>query len=398
MSTPVWQRLGDIAFVLAVAALAIALGWRSLRKSAEPAALLLKWVITAVSIIGTILFLPRGSELMWPIMILIPALTIAVIWAPSLGDMVSRLLSGGMDGGGAELEPQPFYSIAETKRRNGHPQEAIQAVREQLAKFPGDFPGIMLLASIQAEDLNDLPGAQTTLERWMQSSAATPHGIASALTAIADWQLEFAQDLEAACAALERIAQTLPGTPLAHRAAQRLAHLPTLEHLLGSTTAATLDLRPGEKNVGLRKDYAGPVLPTVDPEILAESLVKQLEKHPADTAAREKLAVLYAEHFHRLDLAVEQLEQLINFPNESPRHVAQWLNLLADLHIRIGHDEAAAEAALRRILEQFSTPALVEPTKARLAALRGELKAGQKPPLKVLGQYEKNIGLKQAKG
>jgi len=95
---------------------------------------------------------------------------------------------------------------------------------------------------------------------------------------------------------------------------------------------------------------------------------------------------------------VEQLEQLIGFPNESPKHIVQWLNLLADLHIRAGQDEAAAEAALRRILERFSTPALVEPTMARLAALHGEMKAGRKPQIKTLGQYEKNIGLKQTKG
>jgi len=40
----------------------------------------------------------------------------------------------------------------------------------------------------------------------------------------------------------------------------------------------------------------------------------------------------------------------------------------------------------------------VEPTMARLAALHGEMKAGRKPQIKTLGQYEKNIGLKQTKG
>ena len=94
---------------------------------------------------------------------------------------------------------------------------------------------------------------------------------------------------------------------------------------------------------------------------------------------------------------MEQLEQLIGFPNESPKHIAQWLNLLADLHIRVGHDEAAAEAALRRILELYSTPALVKPTMARLASLHGEMKAGRKPQLKTLGRYEKDLGLKRTK-
>jgi hypothetical protein len=43
----------------------------------------------------------------------------------------------------------------------------------------------------------------------------------------------------------------------------------------------------------------------------------------------------------------------------------------------------------------YSTPALVEPTIARLASLEAELKRGQTTPLKTLGQYEKNIGLKK---
>jgi len=397
MSAHTWQRIGDVAFVVGASALAFAVGWRSLKKSAEPVALVVKWTITLLLVVGTFMMLTPGLEPAWPVIVLIPALTVGLLWAPSVGDMVSRLMSGGMDGGDTPMERQPFYSIAETKRRNGHPHEAVQAVREQLEEFPGDFPGTMLMASIQAEDLNDLAGAQTTLERWINGPAATPPGIGSALTALADWQLQYAQDPEAARAALERIVQTLPDTAIAHRAAQRLAHLPTVEHLLSGSSAATIGLRPGEKNVGLRQDYTGPAAPAADQDALAEGLVQQLQKHPADTATREKLAVLYAEHYHRLDLAVEQLEQLIGFPNESPKHIAQWLNLLADLHIRVGHDEAAAEAALRRILELYSTPALVKPTMARLASLHGEMKAGRKPQLKTLGRYEKDLGLKRTK-
>ena len=74
--------------------------------------------------------------------------------------------------------------------------------------------------------------------------------------------------------------------------------------------------------------------------------LSQLESHPADTITREKLAVLYAEHFQRLDLAVDQLEQLIALPDETPKHVARWLNLLATLQINVGRDENAARNAL----------------------------------------------------
>ena len=320
------------------------------------------------------------------------------MWAPNVGSMMSGWLTNAIDGGDVPLERQPFYSVAETKRGAGHPQEAVALVREQLEKFPGDFHGTLLLASIQAEDLNDLPGAQLTLERWMESPAATPQGMASALTAIADWQLKYAQDPEAARLALERIVKELPNTPAAHQTAQRLAHLPTAEHLAATRTRVPVELHPGAKDLGLRQAGMAAVAPSEDPDLLAEEYVKQLERHPADTATREKLAVLYASHFHRLDLAVNQLEQLIAFPNESPRHVVHWLNMLADLQIRFGNDLAGAEATLRRILEQFPTPALAEPARVRLASLERELKGGQPAQVKTLGHYEKNLGLKKAKG
>jgi hypothetical protein len=158
-----------------------------------------------------------------------------------------------------------------------------------------------------------------------------------------------------------------------------------------------VNLRPGEKDIGLRKDYRAPVAASPDWNALAEEYVKQLEKYPADTATREKLAVLYAEHFHRMDLAVDQLEQLIAFPNETPRHVVQWLNLLADLQIRFGRDVAGAEATLRRIVEQFPNPALMQPALVRLASLQGEMKGSHAAQVKTLGQYEKYVGLKKPK-
>jgi len=393
-----WRILLDIGFILLMAACAGWAAWHFLRKSQDASRLLFKWLISA-GIVGATIWLERGFPPSWRAFVAVaPAAALGFMWAPSVGRMMGNLLTNSIDGGDVPLEAQAFYSIAEAKRRNGHPLEAIAAVREQLEKFPGDFHGTMLLASILAEDMNDLPGAQIALDRWINGPASTPHGMASALTALADWHLQFAQDREAARAALERIVQALPDTPIAHRAAQRLAHLPTAEFLMSARTPTPLNLRPGEKDIGLHKDfkdYKGPLPPKEDPDVLVEECVRQLEKHPADTATREKLAVLYADHLHRLDLAVDQLEQLIAFHNETPRNIVHWLNLLADLHIRCARDLPAAEAALRRIIEQFPSPALSEPAAARLATLEGEMKGGRPTPLKTLGHYEKNLGLKK---
>ena len=398
MNPTLWRIVQAIGTLVLVAAMGVAFVWWRLHKSEEPARLLFKWILSAGLIFG-FLWIARWLPLwMCPALAVPLGIALGIMWAPSVGLMMAGLFTGAIDGGDVPLEAQPFYSIAETKRRNGHTQEAMALVREQLEKFPGDFHGTLMLATILAEDMNDLPGAQLTLERWMESPAATRHGKASMLTVIADWQLKFAQDPEAARLALERIVKELPDTPAAHQAAQRLAHLPTAEHLTTARARAPVECHHIEKDFGLRKDSLGPAGAAQDPAALAEEYVKQLERHPADTATREKLAVLYAGHFHRMDLAVDQLEQLIAFPNETPRHIVQWLNLLADLHIRYGRDLAGAEAALRRILEQFPSPALAEPALARLAALQGELKAGQVTQVKTLGHYEKNLGLKQAKG
>jgi hypothetical protein len=396
MNPNTWRIVLDIGAAALVVAVGIALAWWSLRKSVDPSKLLFKWILSVAIVAGMILFCQHLPPVGWPILMVPVGIALAIMWAPSIGSMLISPLTNAIDGGDIPLEAQPFYSIAETKRRNGHPQEAMTAVRQQLEKFPGDLHGTLLLASIQVEDMNDLPGAQLTLERWMEGPWATPHNKASVLTTMADWHLQFAQDPEAARLALQKIVEQMPDTPAAHHAAQRLAHLPTVGDLVAARTGAPVDLRPGEKYVGLLKDYKGPTAaPVQDPGALAEEYIKQLEKHPADTATREKLAVLYAEHFHRMDLAADQLEQLISFPNETPRHVVQWLNLLADLQIRCGKDLPAAEAALRRILAQYSTPALVEPTISRLASLEAELKRGRITPLKTLGHYEKNIGLKK---
>jgi hypothetical protein len=124
-----------------------------------------------------------------------------------------------------------------------------------------------------------------------------------------------------------------------------------------------------------------------------------LVKHPNDTETRHKLAILYAEHLERLDLAVNQLEQLVALPNATPHDITQWLNQLATLHIRHGNDMVAAENALRRIMDRFPKSAAATRAEARLAALPGELKAAAViTAAKALGVYEKDLGLKAGSG
>jgi tetratricopeptide (TPR) repeat protein len=130
-------------------------------------------------------------------------------------------LTGTFDGGNEEAEAKPFYFVAEGKRRKGLYEEAIAEVRKQLEQFPGDHEGYMKLASIQMEDLKDLPAAQATLNEFLGLPGRAPNEMAAALHLLADWQLQFGRDAQAAIGSLQRIVQLYPGTSFAHAAEPR---------------------------------------------------------------------------------------------------------------------------------------------------------------------------------
>jgi predicted transcriptional regulator len=114
-----------------------------------------------------------------------------------------------------------------------------------------------------------------------------------------------------------------------------------------------------------------------------------LEQHPFDTEAREKLAMIYANDFHRLDLAAEQLEQLISQPNQCNRQISRWLNRLAELQIKLGNDVSAAEKTIRRIQELLPNTAYAEQAATRLAYLPLEAKRNKETHSIKLDSYKK---------
>jgi outer membrane protein assembly factor BamD (BamD/ComL family) len=320
---------------------------------------------------------------------------LGLIWTPSIGRILLKPLTGSFDGEGDEIEAKPFYYTAEGKRRQGLYQEAAAEVRKQLEIFHGDAEGLMKLAAIQAEDLHDLPAATATLNDLLQQPGLPPNNAVAALQTLADWQMNFGRDPAAARASFERIIQMFPDSSFSHTAEQRLAHLDGVTQTREFREKTVFKVPLGERGLGLRKTIRPPESPQGDADALAAEYVQQLEKHPNDTETREKLAMLYAGAFERLDLAVNQLEQLAALPNETPQHIAHWLGLLATLHIRHGHDMVAAENALRRIMDRFPNSAAATRALSRLTTLEAELKAAATTTAaKALGVYDKDLGLK----
>ena len=397
-----------------VACLAVVIGggaWfynRSLKRTEAPAQMVFKCLFSVVLGAGTFFFdrhlikMLQGDTLsdFIPTALMVGSVAISgiilgIMWAPQFGNLLCNPITNFMDGGNEEPEPKPYYSIARSLRMKGKFLDAVVEVRKQLTRFPNDFEGVGLLAGIQAENLRDLPGAVITLNHFCDRPEAPPRQFAAAMNQLADWQLKLAQEADSARAALERIVARFPDTELALLAAQRIAHLGGAEKLL----LAAHDRRPmampeGAKNVGLLESSEHLHPAEIDPAQVAADYVKHLEQHPLDTEVREKLAILYADHYQRLDLATGELEQLIDLPNQPPKRVAHWLNLLADLQIRHGADYDTVRRTLERIVERFPDWAVAELARTRLGRLKLELKGHQATPDVKLGVYEQNIGLK----
>lgn len=405
---PATTNRSVLDILLSLGSLALCVGlvgwvmWLCLKRSKEPGQLITKWVLTLVvfswMIWKVIPMVARGGyegAFMGIPLTAASGLILAIIWRRSIADLVAKPLGALYDGGDAEVDPQAYYSIAEAKRKRGHYLEAVAAIRKQLEKFPTDFTGQMLLAEIQAENLNDLPGAEVTVQRVCQQPGHAPRNIAYAFNTLADWHLKFSVDRDAARADLQRIVDLFPASELALVAEQRIGHLAGTDQMLAAHDRPQIHLPEGVKNIGLLQSSQHLTPTSRDPAAVAGEYVRHLEQHPQDTEAREKLAVIYADHFQRLDLAADQLQQLIDQPNQPARQVIHWLNLLADLQIRHGAGYDPAWQTLAQIIERYPNQAAADIARNRMDLLKLELKAKSVTSSVKLGDYEQNIGLKQ---
>jgi tetratricopeptide (TPR) repeat protein len=376
--------------------------WRSLKRSDDPPWLVFQWLLTLGIVLAEIfialpMYAKGGLDAIMAIGVTGALATgVNLIWRHSLIDTIVRPLTNIFDGGDEPPEPKPQYSAALAKRKSNRALEAVVAIREQLAKFPGDFEGVLLLANIQAEDLNDLPGAENTLHHFCSLPKAPDRQVVAALTQLADWHLKKAADVDSARAALRKIVERFPETEFALRAEQRLAHLGETEKIiLAQHDRQAMVVPEGVQNIGLLDSTEFLRPQEIEPGKLAAAYVKQLAQHPHDAEVREKLATIYARDFKRLDLAAIELEQLINEPRHSPKQIAHWLNLLASFQVELGADVATVTATLERIVERFSDSAAAEVASRRLARINLEFHGKkEKTPGVKLGVYEQNIGLK----
>jgi tetratricopeptide (TPR) repeat protein len=397
-----WQLISSILLGFAFIAAVGWLVWWTLKRSDDPARLIFKWVITAICL-AILLFVVGpivagggfgGAFLGIPATAVV-GLALAIIWRHNIAMIIARPFASLYDGGNEAPEPKPVYSIALAKRKRGDSLGARDAVREQLRRFPSDQEGQMLLAEIEAQDLNDLRAAGIIVDRFVAQPGHSAANIVYALNSMADWHLKYAQDREAAQACFKRIIELLPDTEWSVRAEQRLAHLGSQELLLGTEARRPIHVPHIEGDPGLDggRSIARPV--EEDGGVLAAKYVKHLEEFPHDTDIREQLARLYGEHFRRLDLAIDQLEQLIQYPNQPQRQVVKWLNMQVDFQVNFGGTYDAARAALQRIIDLYPQAGAANLAQNRIEVLTREFKGKEKSQAVKLGSYEDDLGLKR---
>ena len=105
----------------------------------------------------------EGLPLLFVLFVSLPiAVVVGIAWTPTLANMLSSPLTTALSGSASEAKKSPAYGQALAKRKRGQFAEAVSAVDAQLERYPGDFEGHMLKATIQAENLNDLPAAAVT--------------------------------------------------------------------------------------------------------------------------------------------------------------------------------------------------------------------------------------------
>ena len=376
--------------------------WYTLRKAEDPARMAFRWILS----FGLFAFMyfkagsmaeAGGEEAAVGIFLtVICGLTFVFIWRHSIASLVAKPFAALYDGGDVPPEPRPAYSVAQARRKQSNPAEAILEIQKQLERFPTDFEGHMLMAEIQAHDLKDLPTAEATIQQWVAQPGHVAANTAFALYTMADWYLQLAKDRDGARRCLEQIIQALPDTEFALGAANRIAHLTNPQMIRLPQERKSYTVKEGVHNLGLLDGQQQPQAPTAaDPAQVAGEYIKHLEQHPLDTEAREKLAIIYCDHYKRLDLASAELEQLISHPHQPHRMVVHWLNLLADLQVRSGSDYETARQTLERIIDRDPNAGSAQVARNRIDRLKLEFKTQQKSQGMKLGTYEQNIGLKQ---
>jgi hypothetical protein len=306
----------------------------------------------------------------------IPGVGIALLGGLPLLGLAALAIMGPMGGyAPSVLQPAkspPMYARAIARLKFGKYAEAEWEIIRELEKREDDFDGWMMMADLYANHFHDMGEAEQTILEICDQPRTTTSQLSIALHRLADWQLNLANDPEAARRALQMICDRLRGSHLAHMAQLRLSQLPRTEtELREQKVAATIHLPA----LGDSMDESEP--PAVDHAkavALANGCVQQLKENPNNAAAREKLARTFAEQLQQADRGIEQLNLLLSMPDQPNSKKAEWLGMTAAWHLKYKHDPEAGRQVLERLLREFPGTPQAFSARRRLELLDREKK------------------------
>ena len=374
----------------------------------DPVKVIVKWTVTvaivAFGVYATLWSNDRASLLVVFIFLLLPGSVImALWWTPEISEWMASPITNALTGDSRISYNKPEYGIANARRNRGQYVEAVEAVDEELAKHPGNFDGLMLKASIQAENLGDLEAATETLQEAIEGEEQLSYRLPVALNKMADWQLAVAGDPNAARRTLRQIREALPESQAAQFAAQRLASLDSSEE----TEAAVVDFNESYQKLveesARKDDFASPLelpkaIETNQQQAGDKSLANCLRRvalHPDSVSNREELAALYLDHANQPPKAAEQYDHLLALPGTTIHQKTAWLNKIADIQVKSGESHETVRATLERVIALDPKAAPAARAQQRISYLNIELRGANRKTTKLqLGSYEEDIGLK----
>jgi uncharacterized protein len=275
----------------------------------------------------------------------------------------------------------PAYAHAVASLKFGKYHQAEQAIIAELEKCESDFDGWLMLAELYATRFHDLVEAERTIRGLCDDPATTLAQVSIALNRLADWQLQLRQDPAAARHSLEDIRRRAPGTHLARMAELRLNQLPaTSQEWKEQHQTRTIQLPALGDKLDEAAGQPAPEFNHARALAQANQCVEKLNANPADIETREKLAGIFADQLGEFGLAIDQIESLMELPDQPPEKMAAWLALIAAWEIRRGGDRQAARKHLERLLREHPRSVQALAARRRLDLLDREQDALSAPP------------------
>lgn len=263
--------------------------------------------------------------------------------------------------------PRPVYDRAIGQMKFGKYQQAEWELISQLEKREEDFQGWMMLAELYATQHRNIEDAARVILDICQNPKTQPAEISIACHKLADWQIEIAENPDAARAALELLGRKLPDTHFARMAQQRIKQLPrSPEELAQAKKPKRVKLPALREELG-----AGQEKKRSKGEASAEvnRLVERLTEDPDDISSREKLAGVLAVDLAKADLGIEQLRLLMEMPDTEDELKAKWLGQIAAWELTLKNNPAQYERLLNEIIHSYPQSAQAFAAQRRLFLL-----------------------------